>query len=97
MNTETILSPATTAPFAAFVAVDWADQKHAWALQVAGSTRIEQGEVEHTPEAIEACAAELAARFAGRPIAVALEQSRGALLFMLTKYDHLVWEHARNS
>ena len=35
-------------------------------------------------------AAELARRFSGRPIAVALEQSRGSLLFMLTKYAHLV-------
>ncbi len=35
-------------------------------------------------------AAELARRFAGRPIAVALEQSRGSLVFMLTKYAHLV-------
>jgi hypothetical protein len=33
---------------------------------------------------------ELGSRFAGRPIAVALEQSRGSsLLFMLTKYAHL--------
>src|SRR3954471_24703754 len=32
----------------------------------------------------------LAQRFGGRPIAVALEQVRGALVFMLTKYEHLV-------
>src|SRR4029450_2013990 len=29
-------------------------------------------------------------RFGGRPIAVILEQSRGALVYMLTKYPHLV-------
>jgi hypothetical protein len=42
MNTEIISNQATTAdaPFAAFVALDWADQKHAWALQAADSTRI---------------------------------------------------------
>lgn len=92
MNTESPSSPAFPHPasFAAFVALDWADQKHAWALQAADSTRIEQGEIEHTPEAVEAWAAELAARFGGRPIALALEQSRGALLFMLTKYAHFV-------
>jgi len=43
-----------------------------------------------TPEAIEAWAAALAQRFQGRPVAVALEQSRGALLFALTKYVHLI-------
>jgi transposase len=33
---------------------------------------------------------ELSRRFGERPVAVALEQVRGALLFMLTKYRHLV-------
>jgi len=59
-------------------------------LQAAGSSKREHGELDHTPEAIELWAAELAQRFNGRPIAVALEQARGALLFMLTKYAHLV-------
>jgi transposase len=92
MNTETRPCPSSddAAPFAAFVALDWADQKHAWALQAADSTQIEQGQVENTPEALEAWAAALGQRFAGGTIAVALEQSRGALVFMLTKYAHLV-------
>src|ERR1700682_4612007 len=76
--------------FAAFVGIDWADQKHAWALQIPGHREVECGDLDHTPEAVEAWAAELSRRFGGRPIAVALEQSRGSLLFMLTKYAHLV-------
>jgi transposase len=76
--------------FAAFVAIDWADQKHVWALATADSTSSECGSLEHRPEAIEVWAAELRLRFAGRLVAVALEQSRGALVFMLTKYEHLV-------
>jgi hypothetical protein len=40
--------------FAAFVGLDWADQKHAWCLQAAGATQREKGEVEHTPETVEA-------------------------------------------
>ena len=76
--------------FAAFVGIDWADLKHAWALQIPGHRDVERGDLDHTPEAVEAWAAELASRFGGRPIAVALEQSRGSLLFMLTKYAHLV-------
>lgn len=77
-------------PFAAWVALDWGDQKHVWALQPTGSDWVEEGEIEATPEAVEAWAASLAQRFGGRAVAVALEQSRGALLFMLTKYEHLV-------
>jgi hypothetical protein len=75
--------------FAAFVGIDWADRKHAWALQVHGAPP-EHGYLDHTPEAVDVWATELAERFGGRPVAVALEQSRGALLFMLTKYAHLV-------
>jgi transposase len=76
--------------FAAFVGIDWADRLHFWACQIPGSLRIERGELPHTPEAVEQWALELERRFGGAPVAVALEQSRGALVFMLAKYAHLV-------
>lgn len=75
--------------FAAFVGIDWADQKHVWCLQAVDSEKRESGELEHTPEAVEAWVGQLCQRFSNRPIAVALEQSRGALVFMLTKYEPL--------
>ena len=75
--------------YAAFVSIDWADQKHVWSLQEANSSTREHGEVGHMPEAIEAWIAQMSQRFAGRPIAVAVEQSRGALVFMLSKYEQL--------
>lgn len=75
--------------YAAFVALDWADQEHAWALEWAGSGKREHGKLKHTPEAIDAWAVELATRFGGRPIAVGLEQARGALIYALQKYGHL--------
>ena len=49
-----------------------------------------RGELNNTPEAIQVWAAELAQRFGGRPIAVGLEQARGAVIAMLCKYAHLV-------
>src|SRR5215467_10920740 len=76
--------------WAAFAAIDWADQKNFWRLLCPGSRRSEAGELENTPEAVEAWAAGLQQRFGGKPIAVILEQSRGALVYMLTKYPHLV-------
>ena len=75
--------------FAAFVGIDWADEKHAWCLQAAGSAKRESGELEHTPEAVEAWVGQLCQRFGNGPIAVAVEQSRGALVFMLSKYEPL--------
>lgn len=82
--------PAGEPEFAAFVAIDWADREHVWVLQVAGASQRESGKLEHTPEAIEVWAAGLATRFGGRPVAVGLEQTRGALVYALSKYSHLV-------
>ncbi|MDE3164642.1 MAG: IS110 family transposase [Acidobacteriota bacterium] len=75
--------------FAAHIGLDWADQKHFWAMRTADGKR-QRGELVNTPEAIQVWAAELAQRCGGRPIAVALEQSRGAVIAMLSKYAHLV-------
>ena len=75
--------------FAAFVGIDWADRKHVWCLRAADSAKRESGELEHTPEAVEAWVGQLCQRFGNRPIAVAVEQSRGALVFMLVKYEPL--------
>ena len=75
--------------YAAFLAIDWADQKHVWSLQEANSNMRERGEIEHTPEAIEVWVAQMSQRFADQPIAVAVEQKRGALVFMLSKYGQL--------
>lgn len=47
------------ADFAAFIGIDWAEQKRVLALQEAQSDRIEVGEIEHTPETIDAWAMEL--------------------------------------
>jgi transposase len=85
------LPPTPSEPeWAALAAIDWADQKNFWRLLPAGSRQSEAGELDNTPEAVEVWAANLQQRFGGRPIAVILEQSRGALVYMLTKYPHLV-------
>lgn len=75
---------------AVWLGIDWADEKHRWAMRTDGEARIQQGDLEHTPEAVEQFIVGLARRFPGQNIAVALEQSRGALIFMLSKYAHLV-------
>jgi transposase len=75
--------------FAAFVGIDWADRKHVWCLQEAGSRKRETGELEQKVEAVEAWVAELCRRFGHRPIAVAVEQVKGALVFLLNKYECL--------
>jgi transposase len=80
--------------FAAFVGIDWADTQHAVGLlpasPEAGLARYEAYDLPQRSEEIEAWAAELRTRFGGRPVAVCLEQSRGALIYALMKYDFLV-------
>ena len=76
--------------WAAFAAIDWADQKHFWRWIAAESEQQQQGELANTPEAVDVWAMELHQRFGGRPIAVCLEQSRGSLVCLLAKYPHLV-------
>jgi transposase len=84
---------AVTTPepvWAAFVALDWGSQKHAWMLQPAGSGKPEKGYVGNTPEAIAVWAADLDRRFGGQPVAVAVEQKRGSVVNLLLPYAHLV-------
>jgi len=55
-------------------------------MRAEGSTQVEQGEIAHTPEAIQEWAPELRRRFPTGRRAVALEQSRGPLVFASSKY-----------
>lgn len=79
----------TTEEFAAFIAIDWADQKHAYSLQAAGEKKKETGTLEQKPEVIGPWIAKLRDRFEGRQIAIAVEQSRGALIHALLSYDFI--------
>ncbi len=79
-----------TTPFAAFVGLDWEDQSHAVCLLSPDGGLPQHGEIAQKPEAIAAWAAELRQRFGGRPVAVCLEQARGALVYTLMQYDFLV-------
>jgi hypothetical protein len=85
---ETTMSGKKKVPepeFVAFVGIDWADQKHVWSWQSADSTQPESGKLEHRPEAVEAWVGERCRRFEHGPIAVAVEQTKGALVYMLRK------------
>jgi transposase len=76
--------------YAAFIAIDWADRKHAFSIQVAGQRKKETGTLEQKPEVIGPWVAKLRERFGGRRVAVGVEQSRGALIHALLSYDFVV-------
>jgi transposase len=83
-------STATPPAFAAFVGIDWADQEHAVCLSPADTLQPEQTTLPHTPAALAEFVTQLRTRFGGRPVAIGLEQARGALVYALLGHDFLV-------
>ena len=73
--------------YAALIAIDWADKQHAISLSDQTTGQREQTIVKHTPAALQEWALGLQQRFAGQPIAVCLEQSRGPLIYALLQYE----------
>lgn len=93
MPKETPSTTASTPPpvFAAFVGLDWGDEKHALSLCAATTPApVERTTVEQTPEALAHWANGLRSRFPNGKIAVCLEQARGGLISALLAYEHLV-------
>ena len=76
--------------FAAFIGIDWADAKHDVCVQAVGSDPREFSRLEHKPEAIDAWAQAVQQRFAGRPVAVCLELTKGPLVYALRQYAFLI-------
>lgn len=72
----------------ALAGVDWGDKEHAFELRGTDGS-IRQGTFEQRPEAISAWVAGLRLAYPTGTIAVAVEQSRGALLYALSAYDFL--------
>jgi len=93
MNTQTQLPPTDTQALplgeqVVIVGIDWADREHAICL-IDPQGRATVAQLPQSPEAIDEWAADLAGRFPGRTIAIAIEQSTGALVHALLKYEHL--------
>ena len=74
---------------AAFIGLDWADQQHVIRLRMAGSASVEAQLLDQKPETLQTWIGQLRQRFGGRPVAIALEQSRGSLLYALMNVDFL--------
>jgi transposase len=76
--------------FAALIGIDWASQQHALCLYDCATAQREASTLAHTPEAIAHWAQGLEQRFAGKKIALCLEQTRGPLMNALLEYPFFV-------
>jgi len=79
----------TEKSFTAFIGIDWADNKHDICIQAADNPRREFGRLPHQVDDIEQWAQSLHQRFPG-PIAIAIELSKGPIVYALQKYDYFV-------
>ena len=75
---------------AAYAGLDWGDQQHAVQLQPAGGGPVEQIDLAQRPDVLHAWVAERRRRFNGRPVGIAIEQRRGAVVHALMQYEFLV-------
>jgi transposase len=78
---------AETIDYAAWMGLDWGSQKHAICLKPAGSQTVEHYILEQKPEALHGWFMNLLCRFDGRKVAIAIEQTRGAVIHFLLGLD----------
>ncbi|MDA3876656.1 MAG: hypothetical protein PF483_06165 [Halothiobacillus sp.] len=81
MNSQLTLQ--SDGEFAAFIGIDWADIKHDICLQPADGVQREFAVLPHRPADIDDWVVTLRHRFHGRPVAICIETSRGALAYAL--------------
>lgn len=78
-----------TPEFAALVGIDWADEEHAVCVLEPGALAAQHARLPQQAGAIDEWVQSLVERYGGRPVAVCLEMSRGALIYALMKYPQL--------
>ena len=83
------MNPFTDGQYTAFIGIDWADTKHDICLQEAHNDQREFDCIPHQVGDIEKWVLALRQRFGG-PIAIALELTKGPIVYALQKYDFLV-------
>lgn len=88
-NSTAITEPAPLPPIVCWVGLDWADQKHCLAVRTRPAGPSKTHYLDQKPEPLDEFFLALRAEHPQGRIAVAIEQSRGPVLYALMKYDFL--------
>jgi hypothetical protein len=83
------MKPEPLSEFSAFVGIDWADKKHDLCVRAKVSGKSDFSVLAHKVEDIDTWALELHKKFPGS-IAVAIELSKGPMVYALQKYNFFV-------
>ena len=89
-NSSAATEPTTPAPIVCWVGLDWADQKHCLVVRTSPTGPPKTNHVDQKPEKLDEFFLGLRTQHPQGRIAVAIEQSRGPVLYALMKYDFLV-------
>ena len=73
----------------AWVGFDWGNAEHAFALEEAATHQRQEGPLKHSAESLHGWLRQLEQRFGGRPVSVAIEASRGAVIYAFLQYPWL--------
>ena len=87
MNTNSNLVDENS--FVALIGLDWGDSQHALALLDCNSGKTESSTLEHSAENVHAWLKALEQRFGSKPVAIALETSKGPLIHMFSEVPWL--------
>ena len=88
MNTPKNNTSLQSSP-AAWIGLDWGDKEHAFAIEDADG-KCETGTLLHSAENLHVWLKTLGERYGARPVALAIEASRGAVIHALLEYPWLL-------
>ena len=74
---------------AAWIGLDWGDEKHSIHLQPQNG-KPEHLSLEQRPDTLHEWIAQLRQRFAGQKVAIGIEQRKGAVIHALMMYDFII-------
>src|SRR5262249_60937303 len=75
----------------AWMGVDWADEgHHVWEYNV-GTGGKENFAVQHSAESLQEWLSQVRSRYAGKKVAVVVEQARGGLIYAMMNMDFFVF------
>ena len=75
--------------FSILIGIDWADKKHDICEHIVGTKNFAYSVISSKPESVHQWAISLKKRYPKKPIAIACELKKGALISVLSQYKHI--------
>lgn len=87
---ETMQSDISEDIFAAYIGMDWGDKEHVYRILDSASGQITEYKLRQDPNSLQKWVCELQKTYPDQKIAIAIEQSKGAVINFLMQYDFFV-------